>query len=259
MTAFLPMFPFSRDGDKSQPETPAAKPAAEAHPLDALTGGAFSAPTSGERAARIRAWLATNPPAEQMQQVHKELSAKDKGAAKALRERLDEIKRAHSQQAVAAEWAAKAEALLQAARLNIADALAWKRDAARAGAPLSREPLLSLRSQLDERIKALEDLQQRALVQREAAALLHQRIELLSTKPWADADAARASLQADVDHWREQTAALQADANWASVDLRYPPQIEAAQAQLTAVWDAFSAALEQTRAAAHPLDRKSVV
>ena len=250
MTAFLPMFPFSRDGDKSQPETPAAKPAAEAHPLDALTGGAFSAPTSGERAARIRAWLASNPPAEQMQQVHKELSAKDKGATKALRERLDEIKRAHSQQAVAAEWAAKAEALLQAARLNIADALAWKRDAARAGAPLSREPLLGLRSQLDERIKALEDLQQRALVQREAAALLHQRIELLSTKPWADADAARASLQADVDHWREQTAALQADANWASVDLRYPPQIEAAQAQLTAVWDAFSAALEQTRAAA---------
>ena len=250
MTAFLPMFPFSRDGDKSQPETPAAKPAAEAHPLDALTGGAFSAPTSGERAARIRAWLATNPPAEQMQQVNKELSAKDKGAAKALRERLDEIKRAHSQQAVAAEWAAKAEALLQAARLNIADALAWKRDAARAGAPLSREPLLGLRSQLDERIKALEDLQQRALVQREAAALLHQRIELLSTKPWADADAARASLQADVDHWREQTAALQADANWASVDLRYPKQIEAAQAQLTAVWDAFSAALEQTRAAA---------
>ena len=243
------MFPFSRDS-KDQPETPATKPAAEAHPLDALTGGAFSAPTSGERAARIRAWLATNPPAEQMQQVHKELSAKDKGAAKALRERLDEIKRAHSQQAVAAEWAAKAEALLQAARLNIADALAWKRDAARAGAPLSREPLLGLRSQLDERIKALEDLQQRALVQREAAALLHQRIELLSTKPWADADAARASLQADVDHWREQTAALQADANWASVDLRYPPQIEAAQAQLAAVWDAFSAALEQTRAAA---------
>ena len=243
------MFPFSRDS-KDQPETPATKPAAEAHPLDALTGGAFSAPTSGERAARIRAWLATNPPAEQMQQVHKELSAKDKGAAKALRERLDEIKRAHSQQAVAAEWAAKAEALLQAARLNIADALAWKRDAARAGAPLSREPLLGLRSQLDERIKALEDLQQRALVQREAAALLHQRIELLSTKPWADADAARANLQADVDQWREQTAALQADTNWASVDLRYPPQIEAAQAQLAAVWDAFSAALEQTRAAA---------
>ena len=157
------MFPFSRDS-KDQPETPATKPAAEAHPLDALTGGAFSAPTSGERAARIRAWLASNPPAEQMQQVHKELSAKDKGAAKALRERLDEIKRAHSQQAVAAEWAAKAEALLQAARLNIADALAWKRDAARAGAPLSREPLLGLCSQLDERIKALEDLQQRALV-----------------------------------------------------------------------------------------------
>ena len=36
------MFPFSRDS-KDQPETPATKPAAEAHPLDALTGGAFSA------------------------------------------------------------------------------------------------------------------------------------------------------------------------------------------------------------------------
>ena len=30
--------------------------AAAAHPLDAVTGGAFSAPTSGERAARIREW-----------------------------------------------------------------------------------------------------------------------------------------------------------------------------------------------------------
>ena len=40
--ALLFMFPFSRDS-KDQPETPATKPAAEAHPLDALTGGAFSA------------------------------------------------------------------------------------------------------------------------------------------------------------------------------------------------------------------------
>jgi ATP-dependent RNA helicase SUPV3L1/SUV3 len=35
----------------------------------------------------------------------------------------------------------KAEALLGAARLNLADAMAWQRDAAKAGAPLSREPL----------------------------------------------------------------------------------------------------------------------
>ena len=125
------MFPFSRDSQEPS-ETPAARPAAAEHPLDALTGGAFSAPTSGERARLIREWLASQPGVEQIQQVHKELSAKDKGAAKALRERLDEIKRAQSQQAVAAEWQARAEALLQAPRLNIADALAWKRDAARA-------------------------------------------------------------------------------------------------------------------------------
>ncbi|RYF30179.1 MAG: hypothetical protein EOO23_05720, partial [Comamonadaceae bacterium] len=64
--------------------------------LDALTGGAFSAPTSGERAARVRDWLATDPAAEQMQEVYRELSGRDKGAAKLLRERLDEIRRSKS-------------------------------------------------------------------------------------------------------------------------------------------------------------------
>jgi len=61
--------------------------------LDELTGGAFSAATAGERAARVRAWLQSEPGAEQMQQVYRELSVKDKGAAKLLREKLDELKR----------------------------------------------------------------------------------------------------------------------------------------------------------------------
>jgi hypothetical protein len=90
-----------------------------------------------------------------------------------------------------------------AARLNIADALAWQRDAAKAGAPLSREPLAGLRTQLVERIKTVEDLQQRVMVQREAAALLAQRIELLSTKPWTGRPGAAARVwQADLAHWR---------------------------------------------------------
>ncbi|WP_298435990.1 DUF349 domain-containing protein, partial [Ottowia sp.] len=245
------MFPFSRDAkDDPSANAPAAPAPAPAHPLDALTGGVFSAATSGERAQRLRDWLASEPPPEQMQEVFKELSAKDKGAAKPLREKLDEIKRASQQDAVAHEWAEKGDALLQAARLNIADALAWQRDAARAGAPLSREPLASLRASLAERVKAVEDTQQRLMVQREAAVLLAQRIELLSTKPWADAEAQHAGLEADVAHWRTQASALQADPHWASVDMRYPPQLEAAQTQLAAVWDAFTAALAQTRAAA---------
>ena len=41
--------------------------------------------------------------------------------------------------AVVAEWAAKAQHLLDLPKLNPADALAWQRDAAKAGAPLSRE------------------------------------------------------------------------------------------------------------------------
>jgi hypothetical protein len=245
------MFPFSREPKDPQPAPDAAAPtkAAEPHPLDALTAGVFSAASSGERAQRVRDWLATQPSAEQMQEVYKELSAKDKGAAKALRERLDELRRAKGQEAVAAEWEAKAQALLQSARLNIADALAWQRDAAKAGAPLSREPLAGLRARLVERVKKVEDLQQRVMVQREAALLLAQRIELLSTKPLAEGEAQQPGLDKDVAHWRSQARLLLADEQWLSVDLRYPPQIESAQSQLAAVWDAFGAALAQALAA----------
>ncbi|WP_313077514.1 DUF349 domain-containing protein [Melaminivora sp.] len=233
------------------PETsPVPAKASEPHPLDALTGGAFSAPTSGERAARIREWLTTQPAQEQLQEVFKELSARDKGAARAVRERIEELRRAQAQQAIAAEWAGKAEALLAAPRLNIADALAWQRDAAKAGAPLSREPLSQLKGQLAERVKTIEDLQHRVQVQREVAVLLAQRIEVLSTKPWRDAQAALEQLDADVQRWQAQADELSADASWASVEPRFPAQLDASRAQLLLVWEAFQSALRQASAAA---------
>jgi hypothetical protein len=235
--------------DAAATDTPATK-ASEAHPLDALTGGAFSAATSGERAARIREWLASQPSAEQMQEVFKELSAKDKGAAKPLREKLDELKRARNQEAIAAEWAARAQALLDQAKLNIADAMAWQRDAAKAGAPLSREPLAGLRARLTERVKSVEDLQNRVQVHREAAVLLAQRIEILSTKPWQDAQAAHDALAADVQAWRDEADAIAAHANWSSVDAKFPGLLDASRGQLVAVWSAFDAALAQAVAAA---------
>ena len=240
-------FSASKKTEDTVPDTSAqkaAKPTA-AHPLDALTGGAFTAPTSGERASKVREWLATNPSTEQMQEVFKELSSRDKGAAKPLREKLDELKRSATQEHIAADWAVKAQALLDANKLNIADALAWQRDAAKAGAPLSKEPLAALRASLNERVKQIEDLQHRAQVQREAAILLAQRVELLSTKPLQDAQAAFESLHVDVKHWSEQTAALQADVQWASVDAKFSPQLETAQSQLSSLWEAFSAALAQ--------------
>jgi ATP-dependent RNA helicase SUPV3L1/SUV3 len=218
--------------------------------LDALTGGAFSAPTSGERAARVREWLSREPSPEQMQEVFRELSIKDKGAAKLLREKLDEIKRARGQEAIGAEWAAKAQALLTASKLNMADAMAWQRDAAKAGAPLSREPLATFKSQLAERVKVIEDLQHRVQVQREAAVLLAQRIEILSTKSWRDAQAVWDALSADVVHWQTQAVALQGDGNWPSVDAKFPPLLETSRAQLLLVWDAFKEALTQAIAAA---------
>jgi ATP-dependent RNA helicase SUPV3L1/SUV3 len=218
--------------------------------LDAMTGGAFSAPTSGERAARVRDWLASNPSPDQMQEVFRELSGRDKGAAKLLREKLDEIKRSKGQEALAAEWAEKARTLLDAGKLNIADAMAWQRDAAKAGAPLSREPLASIKVQLGERVKGIEDLEHRVQVQREAAVLLAQRIEVLSTKSWRDAQAAADALAVDVPAWQAQAQALLQDSNWTSIDTRFRPLLEASRLQLQAVWDAFQSALVQAVVAA---------
>jgi ATP-dependent RNA helicase SUPV3L1/SUV3 len=222
----------------------------DTHALDELTGGAFSASTAGERAARVRAWLQSEPASELMQHVYRELSVKDKGAAKLLREKLDELKRQRDQEGMALEWAQKAETLLAASRLNVADAMAWQRDAAKAGAPLSREPLAGLKLQLAERVKAIEDLQHRAQVQREAAVLLAQRIEVLSTKSWLDAQAAVEGLAKDVAAWQAEAAVLPQEAQWSSIDLRFAPQLEASRAQLTLVWEAFGAALAQAHAAA---------
>jgi ATP-dependent RNA helicase SUPV3L1/SUV3 len=217
--------------------------------LDTMTGGAFTAPTSGERAQRIRDWIAGNPAPEQMQDVFKELSGRDKGAARLLREKLDELKRAKGQEAIAAEWTQKAETLLAQPKLNIADALAWQRDAAKAGAPLSREPLAGLKARLAECVKGIEDLQHRAQVHREAAVLLAQRFEVLSTKGWRDAQAVEESLRADVVHWQQQAADIVADGNWNSLDAKFAPQLESSKAQLLVVSDAFHAALAQTLAA----------
>ena len=251
------MFPFSR---KPTPETPAAAESAAPakaptkHRLDDLTGGAFSTATSGERAAKIRDWLTSNPTSEQLQDVFKELSSRDKGAARPIRDRLDELKRAKGQEHMATEWAQRAQALLDASRLNIADAMAWQRDAARAGAPLSREPLAGLRAQLSERVKVVEDLQNQAMVQREAAVLLAQRIELLSTKSWKDALAVRDALATDVAHWQAQVQGLIANTDWGNVDARYPSQLDGSQAQLQAVWDAFTSALAVAEVAAQSPD-----
>ena len=211
--------------------------------LDRLTGGAFTAATAGERASRIRDWLLTQPGHEQLADVFKELSVKDKGAAKLVREKLDEARRAKGQEALGAEWSAKAQALIDTAKLNIADALAWQRDAAKAGAPLSKEPLLTLKGQLSERVKGIEDLQHQVQVQREAAVLLAQRIEVLSTKALADAQTAVDALRTDVQHWQSQAETLVSNSNWVSVDAKFPALLDASKGQLLVVWDAFQAAL----------------
>ncbi len=218
--------------------------------LDTLTGGAFTVTTSGERAARLRDWLTSEPSLSQLQAVFDEMSHRDKGAAKVLREKLDELRRTKDQEALIVEWAAKGEALRDAPRIHLGDAMGWQRDAAKAGAPLSREPLASLKTSLAERVKAIEDLQHQTQVHREAAVLLAQRIEVLSTKPWQDALAQREALQADLDRWVAQASALSANAQWSSVDAKFAPALQTSTQQVQAVWTAFGEALALTQAAA---------
>ena len=217
--------------------------------MDQLTGGAFGAITSGDRVTRLRDWLASDPAFETLQEVHREMSTRDKGAAKVLKERLDELKRVREQDSLVNQWAAKAEELLGGARLNIADALAWQRDAAKAGAPLSREPLATLKTRLAEVVRRVEDLQHQVMVQREAAVLLAQRVDVLSTKPLQEAHAHHQGLHTDVQAWATQADQLTQDAAWASVDLKFPPMLQASRAQLQAVWEGFDAALQLADAA----------
>ncbi len=218
--------------------------------LDKLTGGAFTVSTSADRTTRLRDWLAGQPTLDQVQAVFDEMSHRDKGAAKVLREKLDELRRSKDQDALIVEWAAKGEALRDAPHINLADAMGWQRDAAKAGAPLSREPLAGLKTALAERVKAIEDLQHQTQVQREAAVLLAQRIEVLSTKPWQDALAQREALQADLDRWVAQAQALAADAQWPSVDAKFASALQTSTQQVQAVWTAFGEALTLTEAAA---------
>ncbi|MEY3468032.1 MAG: hypothetical protein RL203_126, partial [Pseudomonadota bacterium] len=218
--------------------------------LDALTAGAFTAATSGERITLLQAWLLTEPSLSALQDVFKEMSHRDKGAAKVLRDSIDEKRRNIEQEALSHSWAEKGLALRDAPRINIADAMAWQRDAAKAGAPLSREPLAGLKTALADRVKAIEDLQHQSQVQREAAVLLAQRIEVLSTKPWQDAQSQREALQADLERWHAQAKSLTDDAQWSSVDAKFPPALQTSAQQLQAVWLAFGDALRLTEAAA---------
>ena len=222
--------------------TTPSKPIDLAH-LDPLTAAIFQAATSGDRSARLREWLQTGPSEALLHEVYRELSSKDKGVAKQLKEKIDDIKRSHGQEALANDWAQKAELILSAPRLNMADALAWQRDAAKAGAPLSREPLASLKVKLVEMVKGVEDLQHQVMVQRESAVLLAQRIEVLSTKPISEAQQGYAGLQKDAEQWQSQAQSLMGNPVWPSVDLKYPSQLESAGKQMQAVWEGFAAAL----------------
>ncbi len=217
--------------------------------LDQMTGGIFGAMTSSERTARVRTWLDTSPSQEHMQAVYKELSTRDKGACRPLREKLDDLRKIKTQDGLAQEWADKAQTLIDQPRLNIADGMAWQRDAAKAGAPLSKEPLATLKTKLAERVAKIEDVQHQVAVQREAAALFAQRLETLSTKPLSEVLAQRETLIRDSGDWTLKSQELMTRPEWQDIDAKLPPQLQTAENQLTAIWGAFSAVMDTAETA----------
>jgi ATP-dependent RNA helicase SUPV3L1/SUV3 len=148
-----------------------------------------------------------------------------------------------------AVWVEKAQQLLAQAPFDVHQAQAWQRDAAKAGAALSREPLAACRQFLVNRIKAIEDLQHRIQVEREASVLIAQRIEVLSTKPWQDAVQGMAALGGDVSHWQAQSMSLVQQEAWPAVAPKFHQMLESAQVQLQLVWEAFGAALALAQSA----------
>lgn len=218
--------------------------------LDAQTGGMLTAATSSVRSEKLQAWLETKPDAAILQVVYKELSRRDKGVAKTLRGVLDAIRHEKNQERLTQEWSAKAHDILAFEKFPIATAMAWQQDAAKAGAPLSKAPLASLKNELAERIQSIEDIHTSIQVQREASVLLAQRIDLLSTKSWQHASDAQAKLQEDITHWHSQAQNLQQNPNWNALETRYVSQLEAAIQQLTQVHGAFTDALNQAQLAA---------
>jgi ATP-dependent RNA helicase SUPV3L1/SUV3 len=156
---------------------------------------------------------------------------------------------AHPPEDMHAVWVDKAQQLLAQAPFDVHQAQAWQRDAAKAGAALSREPLSACRQSLVNRIKAIEDLQHRIQVEREASVLIAQRIEVLSTKPWQDAAQVMVALGGDVAHWQAQSMALAEQEAWPGLAPKFQHMLQSAQVQLQLVWEAFGAALASTQVA----------
>mgnify|MGYP003349123251 CR=1 FL=1 len=123
------------------------------------------------------------------------------------------------------------------------------------GTPISIYPdlikaLASIKQALNDRIRLIEELQHQAQVLRESAVLLGQRSEVLASKSWQEAWAQRDLLGQDVARWQAQCEALTQDKEWSCVDPKFAPALQTNSQQVRAVFEAFSAALNQAQAAA---------
>lgn len=162
---------------------------------------------------------------------------------------MNDIRQTPTPEEISHEWAQKAEKILKAKQFSINDGEAWLRDAAKAGAPLSKEPLSALRAEMADTIKALQDLQHRSMVQKEAAVLLAQRIDVLSTKSWRVAAQATEGLKGDIEKWQSMAQQLTSNALWSHVEARYQSTLETSGAHLQIVLDAFNHAVNLAVAA----------
>lgn len=218
--------------------------------LDAMTGGAFTAASSQERAERIEAWLKSQPSAADLQQVHKELSQKDSGVAKLVKEVLDTLKEQEQDAALKQEWLDKGEALCGADKMNIADGLAWLRDAEKAlGEQWNDMTVHAMSERVQERVSGIEHAERDVQALLESGTFFARRIEALSTKTIDQAGEEAEHLAKDIQEWMDDAQQLPTRAQWSSVDAKYPPRLEAEQKQLQLVWTTFQDVLKTAQQA----------
>lgn len=218
--------------------------------LDVLTGGAFSANSSQERVDAIQQWLATNPAIDAMQEVHKELSNKDSGVAKLVKDKLDVLKELEQLQAAQAEWVQKADDMLGASKMSMADGLAWLRDAEQSlGLGWAETSVLQAAERVRERVDAIDRLERNAQALLESGNFFARRIDALSAKGIDQAAEEAEHLAADMTQWVADAKALPEQPHWGSVDAKYPSKLEAESTQLEQVWQTFQDALSAAQQA----------
>ncbi|MDI9336249.1 MAG: hypothetical protein QM520_04385 [Gammaproteobacteria bacterium] len=212
------------------------------------------AQSSQERSELVRHWLDSQPSKESLQYLYRLLVDKDKGSARNIRLRLDELKNGDQYAMQVGEWLSSAGELLENNATSLGQLLAWQRDLAKTKLAVDQEPLQTTYQAIVQKIQQIEWIEQTAKILLEEEKLLCHRIEMLTLQNWQEAYSRGDELIVDISHWEERQSGLLAHSLLATLDARYVKWLQDARSHLNIVEKGLFNALEVAKAAdSHPL------